>query len=241
MALYSLVSIALCLYLLDAQSKNRTHTENFRLQTIAGRWRILFSDKLFLASIFILSVANAILFLYYTVAPFIIQKTLHFNAAQYGEIMLLAGVSYVIGNLLNDRLLNYCSLKKLIGAGLIVSLIVILISITLLRFLWMDQTPSIYMVTTPVFLVFLCDGLIFANIITNILPRYSQFSGTATGLMAGLLNLLAAVIVSFSERACNLHSLVNLNIVYFIFISIALFVFYSVINNKYGGDQNEKQ
>src|SRR3990167_222428 len=220
MALYSFVSILLCLYLLDAQSKKRINIENFRLKNSAKRWKILFSYRLFLASVFILSVANALLFLYYTVAPFIIQKTLHFNAAQYGEIMLLAGVSYVLGNLLNDRLLNYFSLKKLIGAGLIVSLIVIIISMALLKFLLIDTTLSIYMVTIPVFLVFLCDGLIFANIITNILPRYSQFSGTATGLMAGLLNLIAAVIVSISERLCNLHYLINLNMVYFIFIGI---------------------
>ncbi|MCX7125473.1 MAG: multidrug effflux MFS transporter [Gammaproteobacteria bacterium] len=232
MALYAFIGIALCCFFLIAPKKNHIMKENSRLKNSLQNWKVLFSDKIFLAGVFILSVENAILFLYYTAAPFIIQTILHFNAAQYGEIMLFGGFFYVMGNIVNGWLLNYFRIEKLIVAGLIASLIIAIFSIAMLKSLSINQVPSIYMTTVPIFLIFLCDGLVFSNIMTSILSRYSQFSGTASGLLAGLLNLIAALIVSVSAHWFDLHDIMNLNIVYIVLLSASLFVFYFMFFDK---------
>src|SRR3990167_493553 len=117
MAIYASIGLALCLGIFKNRPKQDKTKKVLSLPVVLQKWKILFSDRIYVASIFILAVENSILFLYYTAAPFIIQKTLHFNAAQYGEIMLFSGVSYFIGNIINDRLLNYFCVEKLIAIG----------------------------------------------------------------------------------------------------------------------------
>ncbi len=223
MGLCALLGLILSLFLLKINPSSH-HKKILTLRSIFEKWKILSSDKLFIASVLILSVENAILFIYYTVSPFIIQESLHYNAAQYGQIMLFAGLSYVIGNVINHRLLNYFDVKKIIHAGLVASLIIILLAILFMHSLH-NAPMNIYIITIPIFILFMCDGLIFSNVATCILPRYTQFSGTAGGLLAGLLNIFAALIVAFSTHFFDLHDVSTLDWTYLILIVLSLFIF----------------
>ncbi|MCX7124854.1 MAG: MFS transporter, partial [Gammaproteobacteria bacterium] len=224
MGLYGLMGFILCLSLLKKQKEKNTQGKILPVYTAIQKWKILFSDRVFIASGLILAVENAILFTYYTVAPFIIQTTLHFNAEQYGKVMLFAGGSYVFGNVINGWLLNYYHVKKIISAGLILSIIIVFATIATLILFKNDQV-TIYFATIPIFLLFACDGLIFSNIMSHALPRHSNFSGTAGGLLAGLLNILAALIVAFCTHFFDMHDLFTLNFVYFILLFLSLLVF----------------
>ena len=141
--------------------------------------------------------------------------------------MLFAGASYVAGNLINDRLLNYFSVEKLIAIGLVISLVTPVIPMMIIL-LTHNHPMNIYLVTLPIFIIFMCDGLIFANIATKSLSSYTQFSGIAGGMLAGMLNILASVIVGVCARLLDLHNIFILNVTYFsmLFISCIVFFFY---------------
>lgn len=224
MGAYAFILFSVTLFLFEKNSE-AIHKKIYPLASILEKWKILLLDKLFIASVLILSIENAILFIYYTVAPFIIQGALHFTAKKYGEIMLFAGASYALGNILNDRLLNYFDAKKLIGIGLIASFLILFFSLIFMHFL---VDISIYMATLPFFLIFLCDGLIFSNVGACLLPRYSQFSGMASGLLGGLLNSIAAGIVAFCTHWLDLHQIKTLITLYLalIMFSLVIFIFY---------------
>jgi len=85
---------------------------------------------------------------------------------------------------------------------------------------------NIYLVTLPIFIIFMCDGLIFANIATKSLSSYTKFSGIAGGLLAGMFNVLAAVVVGVYAHELNLHNIVTLNITYFVMLFVSCFVFF---------------
>lgn len=225
MAIYALFGFVLCFRLFKNQPDNIKTKKVLSLSRVFQKWKILLSDHFFVAAIFILAVENAILFLYYTAAPFIIQNTLHFNAAQYGEVMLFAGASYLIGNLINDRLLNYFSIEKLIAIGLTISLVIPIIPVMIIL-LAHNHLMNIYLITLPIFIIFMCDGLIFANIATKSLSSYTKFSGIAGGLLAGMLNVLAAMVVGACAHWFDLHNIVTLNLTYFVMLCISCIVFF---------------
>ncbi len=228
MGFYSFIAWLLAIYFLP---KKQIQKEVLFI-SIAKKWKILFSDYRFVASIFILSVENIILFIYYTVAPFIIQNTLHFNAAQYGQIILLVGVFYLLGNILNGWLLNHIQLEKIIGAGIAISILFALMSMASLKLMTVSHHALIYFVTIPIYFIFLCDGFIFANVMTMALSNYSRFSGTAAGLLVGLLNVVAAIAVAACARWLDLHNLFILNTTYFVFLCISLVLFFLTKKNK---------
>ncbi len=230
MGLYGLWCFILCLLLLKKQQNKITLKKTLSFGNAIGKWKILFLDRVFLVCVLILAVENAIPFIYYTAAPFIIQLELHFNAAQYGEIMLFAGGSYVVGNILNGWLLNYFDVQKIIRGGLISAIVIIFTSLMMVEFFGNNHT-SIYMVTIPIFLLFLCDAFVFPNVMAHALPRYSNFSGAAGGLLSGMLNIIAALIVAFCAHFFDLHHLNTLNLVYFVLLCFSLLIFISYKQN----------
>lgn len=226
MGLYAFIAFLSCAYLLKKKFPN-PKTETVLKKTI-HTWKKLFCDRLYIANIIILSVENSLLFLYYATAPFIIQTILHFNAAQYGKIVLFVGVSYMTGSFLNGKLLNYFSTQKLIVIGLTTSTIIAFSFVCAVLFFHWNTHPNIYAATIPIFIIFMLDGFVFANGVSQIVERYTHVAGTASGLMSGLLNMAAAIIVYICSAFLNLHYLLTLSAVYFVllFCSICVFYFY---------------
>lgn len=52
------------------------------------------------------------------VAPFLLQETLQLSVVQYGQLLLLVGVSYFLGATVNSYLVKYVSIHRLIVLGL---------------------------------------------------------------------------------------------------------------------------
>ena len=221
MGIYGLTCLMLCFLLMQKHAPKKSIQESL-LKKALSIWKTLLTDSVYVMSVLILSVENAILFLYYTTAPFIIQTELHYNAAEYGRIVLFVGISYIIGNIINGRLLNHFSSKKIICGGLLTSVI---ISLTYLISMHFFHNDNIYIITIPVFLLFICDGLVFTNLLSHIISRYTENAGAAGGLLGGLLNLLSAIIVYACSHFWNMHSVFALSIAYFSLLLASLLCF----------------
>ncbi|MDP1575100.1 MAG: MFS transporter [Coxiellaceae bacterium] len=231
MGIYGFICLFLCLFLMKKHIPKKSLNESLLKKTFFV-WKTLLTDTVYIICVFILSVENSILFLYYTTAPFIIQTKLGFNAETYGKIVLFVGISYVIGNIINGKLLNYVSSKKIICGGLLISTI---ISLSFLIYLYFFPKENIYIITLPIFLLFICDGLVFTNILSQVIRRYTEHAGAAGGLLGGLLNLLSAVIVYITSYFWNMHNVLTLSIAYFslLFASLLCFVFFMYKNNYF--------
>jgi predicted MFS family arabinose efflux permease len=219
MAFYSFICMIFCYYTLtETLPKHRIQPNQlawFR------KWKILFTDKIFMTGAILLSIQIIILMLYYTTAPFVIQTQLHFDPAIYGEIMLLIGLSYLIGNIVNNRLLNYFHTPQLILMGLVGSLIVTIAMVIFTR----AFALNIYIATIPIFCLFFWDGLIFSNLLTQCISQHRTFAGTAGSLLGGLINVIAGVVTAICTHLWNLHSLLILSVIYLVILVIALGLF----------------
>lgn len=100
-------------------------------------------------------------------------------------------------------------------------------------------TPSLPAITdyfhvsafaTKLTIVFYLVGFVFANAISQIVERYTTIAGTASGLMSGLLNMAAAIIVYICSAFLNLHYLLILSAVYFVLLLCSICVFYFLRN-----------
>src|SRR3990167_4766393 len=220
-ALYSVFSIMCVMFFLPAKIKYHEHTLSVWQKT-RQTWKILLNDKPFLYGIFILSVENAILFLYYAATPFIIQNTLYYNAAEYGKIVLFGGVSFLLGSLLNGKLINYFSIEKLMSVGVFGALLLSVITIILILLLHSNVHPTLAITIIPIFLIFMLDGFVFANTVSKIMASYKNIAGTVNGFMIGGLNLLATAIVFVGSHYFNLHHLLTLNIIYCVLLLLAM-------------------
>lgn len=219
MAFYSFICMFFCYFLL-VETLPKHKIKNNQLAWFQ-KWKILLSDMVFISGAILLSIQVVILMLYYITAPFVIQTQLHYNAARYGEIMLLIGASYLLGNIVNGRLLNHFHITQLILFGLIGSLITTLVMIIITH----AALPNIYLTTVPIFCLFFWDGLIFSNLLTRCLSQHREFAGTAGALLGGLLNILTAGISTFFSHFWDLHHLFTLSCIYFALILFALTLF----------------
>lgn len=215
MGAYGFIGALICMFALP-RKKMIAKSNHTLFTTTVHTWKQVLQDKIYIAGVLILSIENASLFLYYTVAPFIIQTTLHYNAADYGKIVLFLGVSYIIGAILNSRLLNYFNEHQLVRAGLIASCAITFLFVCGAAVFQWNVHPTIYAATIPIFLVFVCDGMVFSNVMSRIIARYKHSPGKASGLLSGLLNIVAAFIVYVCSHWLNLHHLLTLSTTYFI-------------------------
>lgn len=186
------------------------------------KWAILLSEKRFYAYNGILAIQFAVLLLYYLFAPYVIQTQLHYTAAQYGQIMLLLGLAYLLGNVANRLLLNVFEVNTLVLAGLIASLL----TTSILMILSIYQPISIKLAVIPFFVLFFWDGIIFANVLTHCLIRYKQFPATAGALVGGMINLICTGITYGANHFLNLHNLIVLSTIYTFLMITALVLFF---------------
>jgi|GEM_PF-1126839 len=216
---------ALCffLFLPETLSKSNDHPRTPWYRA----WGIIFSDKIFMSGIAILVIEFSIVMIYYAYAPFIIQLELHFNPAQYGEILLAIGLACFVGNAINRFALSFFGLHKIIGFGLIMSFLTAM-GMMLLGFI---MPLNIYLITVPVFFLFFFNGIIFSNTMTLCLARYKQFSATAGSLLGGLISLGTAAITLF-VNLIHLHSVGFIGAAYAIIIGAGLVLFLRVF--RYG-------
>lgn len=219
MAGYSVLCIILSGCLLP-ETLNKAARPQKRPKTLST-WRIILSNKSFIAGCTIMGIQFALLVIYYMSAPFIIQTKLHYNAATYGQIMLLVGCAYLIGNIINRLLLQKLESMRMILIGLFASVITCfgMIIIT-----WI-QPLSIYTATIPVFVLFFWDGFVFPNMLTQCLQQYRQFPATAGALAGGYLNIVCSLFAFISAHIVDLHNALHVAFVFTALMIIALTIY----------------
>jgi Bcr/CflA subfamily drug resistance transporter len=181
----TLLAIFLPETLAPSHRRKRSLSEVFRM------YKEFLTHRQFLGFTACSSLAFANLVAYITISPFLFQHTIGLTPIQYGWLAPLTALSYILGTLLNVKLLNYYSSHYLLHkagfvmfAGAFIMLIFACLGVL-----------NIWVVLLPLMLTVVANGLVFTNAFAGAFEPFPHAAGMA-GAMYASLQMLAAGLAS---------------------------------------------
>jgi MFS family permease len=126
---------------------------------------------------------------YMAASPILYEESMGLRPEQYGFVIMVTAVFYLVGNVLNTFLLKTHEEADLVKAGLWVSLFgaFLLLGLALLGL------ATLWAVALPFFITYLAAGIVFANCVTLALRPFPQRAGAASALLGCLQILMGCV------------------------------------------------
>jgi len=155
------------------------------------------------------------------IGPFLIQGVLKHSVIFYGHVALLLGVAYFAGTLLNQVLLRYLNLNKIIFVGISGCLLFSILMTLLGIFIHMNT----WVILIPVILIFFSSSIVFPNVATLNMQLFPQSAGLASAVY-GVLVGMGAFIVTISAVLLKTNTQIPMGIAYMgLFVSALILLF----------------
>lgn len=158
--------------------------------------------------------------------PFVIQVGMKLSPDRYGQIALLMGLAWFLGNTLNRFMMDVSEDKKVeyaLWGSLAASVIMLIISL--------QGISTVIGVVIPTFVMIFLSGLIFPIYISNALAIFEKLSASANGCLFSLTWLSFScftIIATFLKASSQLPLSISFSI-----LSLFLILFYyAVVKNK---------
>jgi DHA1 family bicyclomycin/chloramphenicol resistance-like MFS transporter len=136
------------------------------------------------------------------VAPFLVQRVLHYSAGDYGWIGLGMGVAWFAGNSVNRALLGNSRRHQLAVLGAFLLAILAPLSMLVLSLV---VPLGLTLIVVPTALLFFSGGLLFPNLFTVAMSRSGSSAGIASAVLGTLFilgtSLVSAVVSRFSPHS----------------------------------------
>ncbi len=191
----------------------------FNFKAAFQNYKTIIKHKTFICAFLIISIAYAIVTIFYIVGSFLIQVELNYSPLFYGNLALLLGLAWFIGNITNRIFIKSDPIKK-IGAG-ILSVVLVSTSMVIFDSLTTLNLPTIFV---PTFFLIVASGLIFPNGYGLCMRLFPDMSGYASATMGACLFACAALI-SAGATLLQTHDSMPLSLCY-AGISIILLIIY---------------
>lgn len=135
------------------------------------------------------SLAYANIIAYLTVSPFLFQHTLKFSPVAYGWLTPLLTLSYLLGTMLNIKLLSYYSSQSLLrlAAILMTTASVIMLGLGLVGIV------NAVVILGPLMTIGCANGFVFSNAFACAFEPIPEAAGLAGALYSSLQTMIAAV------------------------------------------------
>lgn len=212
---YAFIGLGLVYYYLPETIK---HKSEFNIKSVMTKYLQMLTHREYLLNLISLSMLNSALMLFALVGPFIIQTKLHYSPIIFGQMALLCGLAWFIGNLTN-RMLIHISRDYKIGFALKCA-IANLALMYILSIYWFN----IYVIVIPICVLLICASVIFSNLFVHSPTLFPKFAATASAFMAGAFGLLSSGICWILTECISSNSQVPLIIGY---TSLIVIVFLS--------------
>jgi Bcr/CflA subfamily drug resistance transporter len=128
---------------------------------------------------------------YVTASPFLLQVDLGYSPVAFGWLSLLVSMAYLVGNLVNARLLSRFEKMHIIRLGIVLNVIGAF-SMALLALLGYF---NIYVLIIPACIMIFSGGFLFANCMTSAMTPFINIAGTAAAII-GSIQMLGGSIAS---------------------------------------------
>ena len=126
---------------------------------------------------------------YMAASPILYEKQLGLRPEQYGLVIMVTAVFYLVGNLLNTVLLKKHDEEDLVKAGLWLSLFGAFVMLALSSL----GPITLWAVAVPFCITYLAAGVVFANCVTLALRPFRDRAGAASALLGCLQILMGCV------------------------------------------------
>lgn len=189
---YTLLLYSACLfgylsiYLPETNTNRSRYTLSMR--GLGAGYFSLLTNLHFMARALCMTFSFGFIIVLNLVAPFVLQNELHVEVITYGQLLLIIGLSYFLGTMINAQALEKIALNKLIFAGLFI------IFIASLGFL----IASYYMLSTLTVIFFSCIimfgiGFIYPNNFAKALEAHENKGFASAGI--GSIGLLGVSLI----------------------------------------------
>lgn len=177
--IYSAITV-IYIYFFFPETHYKRHPLN--LNVISLHFKSICSSKTFWYTAIIASLAYSTLVIFNVMGPFIIQIGLGYSPLTYGNIALLLGLSYFLGNTVNRYALNRYQPNNIVLIAIICSTIVMLIASALMP-LFQTSLNSVILVAVPI--IFFA-GMVYPNMLSTAIRAFAHIGGTINATIGSM-------------------------------------------------------
>lgn len=219
MAVYALTLLFLVFFLLPETNQHPDRNAMQLKSFVGGYWQMT-SNASYLGYVLLMTLSYGIMIAFSIVGPFLLQTVLHLSAIQYGQLVLLVGLSYLVGTTINSHLVKTFSIDQLIltGVGLMLMSSVALIIANSLGLL------SISVIILPTCIAILGMGFVFPNAMASALALFPTRTGRSSALM-GSYTLFGCTLIS--AVTARLHTQTEQPLAY-IYLTLSLLAVFAL-------------
>ncbi len=164
------------------------HSHPFNLKKIRKNFIEILTHQKFIMNLFYLGFLFTMLVLFGVIGSFLIQHGLHYSSIDFGNMGLLMGLAWFLGNITNRFSLEIDFRKK----SILSFVVMIATSLVMLNYaLFHPITIQTIIIPTAVMLYF--AGLIFPNYLAQGISLFPQMGATANSLMGASMTFFSAV------------------------------------------------
>lgn len=184
-----IVATYLVIYLPETVTSERRKQRNFK--TVLLTYTEILCNKQFLGNTFCSALAYSALMVYLTISPFLYQHVLGLSPVANGWIMPLTALSFLMGGVINSKLMNRFSLLKIMqGAG-----VLMLFASGTMLFPALLGHINVYIIVIPMMLFLLGNAFLFANSFAAAFQPFPHAAGMV-GAMYSCIQMLSASLLS---------------------------------------------
>lgn len=114
---------------------------------------------------------------------------MHHSELFYGYLAMFLGLAYFVGTIINRYLITKFDNEAILKVGGTMALIV-----AILLWLLLSYVPNIFTLIIPIFLMFVCIGLIVPNAIAITMVIFPEKAGFATSLCGTIVGLVVFLV-----------------------------------------------
>jgi len=204
LCLLLLIIIGAYLYFYLPETLPKSKRKHRRLTKIIQTYFEIFTNKVFILNTLCSCLAYSALMIYLTISPFLFQHVIGLTPVQFGWLMPLTALSFLLGGIANSRLMYKYGLIKIMQTGGILQL---LTSLIMLLFGFLGYL-NLYIVLIPVMIFIFANAFIFANSFAGAFEPFPHIAGFVGALFASLqmlsassLSTIAAIMPAYTQKS----------------------------------------
>lgn len=188
---YSVLFILMVILFFPEPLKQHKRTR-FSWSNILKNYGVFFKDKKYRTYLISLTSSYAVIIIYSVSSPFILEKNFNVKVLEYGHILLLIGLSFLFGSVVNTLFKKWLHEKFLLILGIVVS---ILGTLYLLAMHYFNYVTEVEFFISGV-LIYLGVGMSIAISMTHALDMFEEGLGYSSSLL-GFVPILGCFISLF--------------------------------------------
>ncbi len=219
----SLTALIMCLFFKETYVPQE---KKLSVKKILKDYRQIFFHQRLLCYLICATCVIGLVTLFNVSAPLFLRETLHLSAIQYGWSIFTVAISFIIGTIINRKLLTSKSSLTIAWYGVVLTWIA---GFLLLIFSFTNYLHLMELLI-PIFIMQIGCALIFPSCAAKIMEFFPHMAGKIAAIF-GFSISFGSMLASIIAALLPVHTLVPLAVV-IASLNIVIFIFYRIIHNN---------